>query len=483
MYEEVDDGEEIMVEEKGLAYQPAVFEESLPQKCERNATYEMILPRKCEDDEDALSAVIGHKAQKDELLLVMNWFRRSKEFKSRGVSIPKGVILFGDPGNGKSLLIRELVRCCDATVFIFRGDGSNVVEGIVETFDKAKEVGHAVIVIDELDLLINRERRVVRALQECLDGVESNDDVLVISATNNIADIPNPLLRPGRLDKIIDIPDPTGEEALELLKKHLREFGVTMADEMDDDEVALSLSGISCAGVKSVVNDLVLRHGFDGITEEMLDESIYSATDRVKRPERKGNLEVAVHEAGHAVMANSFPEFFQVNRLSIAGASGRFHAKEVEEGFWPYEKVIADIKVSMAGLIAQKLLFGRGSRGCDRDLQLARSQAYNLFDVVGYSSCWETLPPADRSETREETQTKRRRMERKIERLLRRCERQTFRYIKRHKEQILSLGRLLYEKKRLKSSEILSCIEDDFRAHNPKNNAVLHVKTALIADN
>ena len=479
MYEEIDDGEEIMYEEEGLVCRPAVFEESLPQKCKRNATYEMILPHKCDDDGDVLSAVIGHQAQKDELLLVMDWFRRSKEFKSRGVSIPKGVILFGDPGNGKSLLIRELVRCCDATVFIFRGNGANVVEGIVETFDKAKEVGHSVIVIDELDLLINRERRVVRALQECLDGVESCDDVLVVSATNNIADIPNPLLRPGRLDKIIDIPDPTGEEALELLKKHLREFGVTMAGEIDDEEVALSLSGISCAGIKSVVNDLVLRHGFDGITEEMLDESIYNATDRVKRPEKKGNLEVAVHEAGHAVMANSFSEFFQVNRLSIAGASGRFHAKEVEEGFWPYEKVIADIKVSMAGLIAQKALFGRGSRGCDRDLQLARSQAYNLFDVVGYSSCWETLPPADRSETREETQAKRRRMERKIERLLRRCERETLRFVDRHKGEILSLGKLLYQKKRLKSSEILSCIGGDPKANDAENNAVLRTKTAI----
>lgn len=334
-----------------------------------------------------------------------------------------------------------------------------MTEGIVETFNKAKEVGHSVIVFDELDLLINRERRVVRALQECLDGVESSDDILVIAATNYLDEIPSPLLRHGRLDKIIEIPYPTGEESLELLKKHFREFGVALPKDLDEEEVALSLCGISCAGVKSVVNDLVLRHGFEGITEEMLDDSIYNVSERVKSSKKKGNLEVAIHEAGHAVVASSFPEFFQMNRLSISGASGRFHSKEVEKDFWPYEKVIADIKISMAGLLSQKILCGRGSRGCDRDLQIARSNAYNLFNVIGYSSCWETLPPS-KDESRAETPTKRRRMERKIERLLRRCERETSRFIKKHKEQIRSLGELLFEKKRLKSSEILACIGD-----------------------
>ena len=424
---------------------------------EDSPSYEVIHYSKLEEGEEPLGNVIGHDNQKKELLSVIDWFKHSKELKEKGVSIPRGVILFGEPGNGKSLLIKEIIRCCEAPVYIFQGEQTNVVEGIVETFKKAREAGHAIIVFDELDLLINKERRVIRALQENLDGVESTDDILVLAATNYIREIPDPLLRHGRLEKLIKVPHPTGEEALLLLKKHFKEFNLKFPKDFDDEEVALSLNGISCAGVKAVVNDLVLRNGFENITSEMIDASIYNITDRVKDTPEEDNLEVAIHEAGHAVMAKAFPEFFTINRLNISGASGQFHAKEVERSFWPYEKVIADIKISMAGILSQKIICGRGSRGCDEDLQHARIDAYNMINMTGYSSCWETLPVI-RQGARTDTPIKRRRMERKIERLLKRCEKETSKYIKEHKTQINKLGTLLFVKKHLKSSEILSCI-------------------------
>lgn len=409
------------------------------------------------EGEKPLEKVIGHEYQKKELLSVIDWFNHSKEFRSKGISIPKGVILFGRPGNGKSLLMKEIIRCCECPVFVFQGEQSNVVKGIVETFRKAKEAGHAIIVFDELDLLINNERRVVRALQENLDGVESNDDILVLAATNLLSDIPGPLLRHGRLEKLIKITYPTGEEALELLKKHFREFNLKFKEELDEEQLALSLSGICFAGVKSIVNDLVLRNGFDDLTSEMVDNSIYNVTYRVKEAPEEVNIEVAIHEAGHALVAKAFPKYFTINRLNISGASGEFHAKELEKGFWPYDKIIADIKISMAGVIAQKVIFGRASRGCEDDLQNARKNAYNMINMCGFSSCWETLP-ALKNNAREDTFIKRRKMERKIEALLKKCEKETYKYVKKHKHQIIALGNLLFEKKHLKSKEILSCI-------------------------
>ena len=419
--------------------------------------YKLVHSNKLADGEEPLSAVIGHDNQKEEILNVIKWFNNSKELKEKGVSIPRGVILFGDPGNGKSLLIKEIIKCANAPVFVFQGEQTNVVEGIVKTFEKARKAGHSIVVIDELDLLINRDRRVVRALQESLDGVESNDDVLVLSATNNIEEIPHALLRNGRLEKIITIPYPTGEEAIKLLEKYFKEFNLEFPKDFDRDETALSLNGIPCAGIKAVVNDLVLRNGFENITCEMIDKSIFNITDRVKRAPEEDNMEVACHEAGHALMAKQFPQFFTINKLNISGASGEFHAKEVEKGFWPYDKVIADIKISMAGVVAQKVLYDRGSRGCEDDLQRARALAYNLFNICGYSSCWETLPII-RAGARTDTAVKRRRMEVKIERLLRKCEREVTRYVKQNKSTITALGKLLFEKKHLKSSEILSII-------------------------
>ena len=420
-----------------------------------NISFEAIYNTKIGSEEKPLGRVVGHENQKKEILSIIEWFRNSKELREKGISIPRGVILFGQPGNGKSLLIKEIIRCCEAPVFVFKGEEENVVGGIVEVFKKARETGHAIIVIDELDLLIDKEKRVTRALQECLDGVESSDDILVLTATNDINEIPDALLRNGRLEKLIRVPYLKGEEAFQLLKKYFNDFNVLLPDDLDEEELSLSLNRITCAGIKAIVNDVILRNGFNDITSEMIDNSIYNITDRVKDAPEEDNLEVAIHEAGHAVVAKSFPKFFMINRLNISGASGEFHAKEVDKDFWPFEKVIADIKISMAGLLSQKIICGRGTVGSIEDLEHARHKAYRMLNVEGYSSCWETLPPR---EGREDTFIKRRKMERKIEALLRRCEKETTIYIKKHKKEINELGKLLFEKKHLKSSEILACI-------------------------
>ena len=423
----------------------------------KSASYEFIKAHKLEEGEEPLGKVIGHENQKKELLFVIDCFKRAKELKEKGVQIPKGICLFGSPGNGKSLMIKEIIKCVNAPVFVFQGENSNIVEGIVETFKKAKEVGHSVVVFDELDLLIDKDRRVIRALQEALDGVESSQDVLVLSATNDIDEIPYALTRPGRLEKLIRVPFPNGYEALELLKKHFKEFNLSFPADFDEEEVSLSLNGVTCAGVKAIVNDLVLRNGFENITTEMIDNSIYNITDRVKDRIEEDNMEVSIHECSHCLVAHEFPQFFTINRLNLSGASGTFHAKEVEKGFWPYDKVIADIKISMAGVLGQKILCGRGSRGGEDDLQNMRIDAYNMINMCGYSSLWETLPVV-RQGARTDTQIKRRRMERKIEKLLRKCEKEVTKYIKKNELKIRTLAKALFEKKHLKSSEILAII-------------------------
>lgn len=423
-----------------------------------SSTYKFIEPSNLDENEKPLENVIGHENQKKEVLFVLDWFKHSKELKEKGISIPKGVILFGHPGNGKSLMIKEIIRCSSCPVFIFQGEQNNIAEGIYDTFKKAREVGHSIIVFDELDLLINRDNRVKRALQENLDGVESSDDILVLAATNDIDEIPDALTRNGRLEKLIRIPYPKGEEALELFKKHYNAFNLKLPLDFDDEEIKLSLNGISCAGIKTIVNDIVLRNGFENITSEMIFNSIYNITDRVKDTTEEDNLEVSIHEAGHAVMAMAYPKYFMINRLNISGASGEFHAKELEQGFWPYDKIIADIKISMAGILSQKIICNRGSRGCDEDLENARVDAYNLINRNGYSSCWEVLPPAD-NRRRTETFIKRRNNERKIEKLLKKCEKETAIYIKKHKDEIQRLGNKLFEKKHLKASEIMECIK------------------------
>ena len=461
-HDEIDDADNVIEEEIELDdFDDVIFDlnEEGGEAMEDNKVteYDELINTNICTDYSTLNNVVGHKDQKEELINVVKWFNDVDYLKSKGVSIPKGVLLFGAPGNGKSLLIRELIKCIDAKIYLFKGKSIDMVDSLNNLFKKASDDKKAVIVIDELDLLIARDRRMIRALQENLDGVEQKNDILVFAATNNLNDIPQALLRNGRLEKLIHIPFLDSDEAVELLKKHFKDFNIELPIDFDEEEIGLQLNGIACSGIKAIVNDLVLRNGFTNLNIEMLDNSINNISDKIKDKEKDGNLQVAVHEAGHAVVAHHFSKYFKVNKLNIKGYSGAFTAKEKEEGFWSYNKALAHIKIAMAGNIAEKLMYNNCSLGSESDLQNARNYAYNLINISGYSSCWETLPIV-KPNARTETQVKRRKNERKIEKLLKKCEKETFKIVRKNLKTIKILADLLFEKKKLKSSEILSII-------------------------
>lgn len=431
--------------------------EEIEEEEDFSANYFTVIKDRTINPNSNLDEVIGLEEQKKELLNVISWFKNSQYYHDKGVSIPKGVILFGVPGNGKSLLIRKLLEMVDVPVIIYKGGDALNSTYLNKAFAKARELKKAIIVIDELDLMINKDRRIVRALQENLDGVETNDDILILTATNDLDEIPDALKRNGRLEKLIHVPYPEGKDAVSLLKRNFEKFKVQLPTDLDEDELALSLHRVTCAGINAIVNDVVLRNGFENITSVMIDNSINNITERVKHSHRNESLDVAIHEASHAIMANKFKEFFYVNKLNIDGASGCFAVKEVNEEQITYGKIIANIQIDMAGLIGQKLLCDDASLGADYDLEDARKCAYNLFNKSGYSSCWETLPNLSNS-CRTDTPKKRRHNERKIEKFLRKQEKIVYKYLSKHISDIVKLGNLLFEKKHLKSTEILDCL-------------------------
>ena len=421
--------------------------------------YEMVC-QKIDENKEPFSGVIGHKSQKEELTTVLNWFKNYEYWKSKKVSIPKGVLLYGEPGNGKSLIIKEAIKYTSLPTFIFKGEVMNICDVLEITFKKAKAVGHSIVVIDELDLLINKDTRATRVLQENLDGVDSNDDIFVIAATNNFWDIPKALLRNGRLEKVINIPHPTGEEAVELLKMHFNNFGVSIPKDINEEELGLTMTSISCAGVKTIANDVVLRNGFENITSEMILDSIYRITNHVQNKQKPQSYAVAIHEAGHAVMVKRFSEFFKITRLDIKQEGGLVSAKELEEDYWPYEKIIADIKISMAGVLAQKVICKTGSAGCESDLQHARKAAWDAINYSGLLSCSNTLPEIRPfANVRSEPEKKKERNTRLADRLLKKCEREAIRYLKKNKMLIKRIADELFKRKFLSSSDVNTIIE------------------------
>ena len=428
-------------------------------KTERKTPYETICLHNDFTGEKPFANVIGHQYQKEELLLVLDWFKNYEYWKSKGVSLPKGVLLYGEPGNGKSLLMKEAIKYVGLPTYVFKGDIENVTKGLEQTFNKAKETSPSVVIIDELDLLINKESRVTRILQENLDGVESKEDILVIAATNNRWEIPDPLLRPGRLEKIIKIPYPTGKEAFDLLKMHFDKFGAHLSNDIDNKEIELILNKIPCAGIKTIANDIVLRNGFDNIDTQMIIDSVYRSTNHIQDKSKAPNYYIAVHEAGHAVMANRFSHFFEITRLDVKQEGGVLCVKELDEDYWPYDKMLADVKISMAGVIAEKIICGVGSSGCESDLQRARKQAWSAINYCGFLSCSDTLPEIKPfSNVREEPEKKKEINTKRADFLLRKCERDTIRYLRRHKRLIKKIADELYAKKFLSSSDVTKII-------------------------
>ena len=171
---------------------------------EDHPTYKVIRNNKLKEGDEPLSNVIGLESQKKELLLMIDWFNRSQELKNQGIVIPKGLILHGGMGNGKSLLISEIIKCCNAPVYVYKGGTDNVTGDIQKIFDLARKEPRAIVVFDEFDLLLNQDRRLIRVFQENLDGLDTNGNLFVLTATNNIEDVPAPLLRSGRLERVLE---------------------------------------------------------------------------------------------------------------------------------------------------------------------------------------------------------------------------------------------------------------------------------------
>ena len=420
--------------------------------------YDLVAAKTYDSNEKPLSKVIGHDVQKEILISVIQWFKKANEYKKKGVDIPKGILMYGDPGNGKSLLMKEAIKYAEAPTLVFKGEIENISEGLEEMFKKAKEIGHCVIVIDELDLLIDRDNKATRILQDNLDGVDSPADFLVLCATNNMWLIPDALKRCGRLEKVLRIPAPNGEEATLLLKKLFKDMDVKLPEDLDNDEIGLALDGVACASIKAIANEVVLKNGFENITSDMIYESIFSVTNKIKDNSQANNYQHAVHEAGHALIASS-TKFFKIGRLTINNNGGYLSVVDNDRGFWTHEKMIADIQIACAGLIAEKLIFRTGCSGCDEDMQRVYKTAAQAINRVGYISCSKTLPEVEPYKyIRNETEERRSRNEKEIERLIKKCERKVNRFLRKNKKALIVLSNELYQKKNLKSFEVLSII-------------------------
>ncbi len=361
--------------------------------------------------------VAGCEEAKEELHEVVEFLKSPGKFQRLGAQIPKGVLLVGPPGTGKTLLAKALAG--EAQVPFYSISGSEFVEMFVgvgaarvrDLFQQAKKSAPCIIFIDEIDAIgkfrggpmvsgghEEREQTLNQLLVE-MDGFEPNIGVILLAATNRPEVLDPALLRPGRFDRqvVLDAPDAKGREAI--LRVHSRKK--PLAPDVDLRAIAMRTPGFSGADLANAVNEAALlaaRRGANQITQQDLEEAVEKVMAGPERKSRRLGREerrrVAVHEAGHAMVAIHCPNAPPVAKISIIprgkAALGYTMQLPEEERFLATKGEIEDkICVALGGRAAEQLLLGEISSGAQNDLENATELAkgmvcrFGMSDVVG----------------------------------------------------------------------------------------------------
>jgi len=355
--------------------------------------------------------VAGIDEAKDELEEIIQFLKDPKKFTKLGGRIPKGVLLMGSPGTGKTLLARAIAG--EAGVPFFSISGSDFVEMFVgvgasrvrDLFEQGKKHAPCIIFIDEIDAVgrhrgaglggghDEREQTLNQLLVE-MDGFESNEGVILIAATNRPDVLDPALLRPGRFDRRIVVPRPDVKGREGILKVHTRK--TPLAPEVDLDAIARGTPGFSGADLENLVNEAALIAARK--SKDRLDKSDFEfAKDKVMMGAERRSMIIsekdkkitAWHEAGHALVARLVPECDPLHKVTIiprGPALGLTQMLPKEDRLnWNKRAVLDRIAMAMGGRIAEELEFGEITSGAKSDIDHATSFARSMVCEWGMS--------------------------------------------------------------------------------------------------
>jgi cell division protease FtsH len=355
--------------------------------------------------------VAGLLEPKEELQEVVEFLKHLQKFKNLGAEIPKGVLLVGAPGTGKTLLARAVAG--EAEVPFFSISASEFVEMFVgvgasrvrDLFERAKKNAPAILFIDELDAIgrqrgsglggshDEREQTLNQILVE-MDGFETGTNVIVIAATNRPDVLDAALLRPGRFDRRVTIDLPDRSERVDILKVHTK--NKPLGSDIDLDKVASQTAGFSGADLRNVANEaaiLAARNGKKEIGQKMFDEAIEKVMmgterrSRVLSPEEKKIT--AVHESGHAIVGHLLPFADPIHKISIISRGQAlgftWNLPKEDRYLHSKEKFLDDIATLVAGRCAEQLYFKSITTGASNDFKRATDLARRMVTQYGMS--------------------------------------------------------------------------------------------------
>ena len=355
--------------------------------------------------------VAGNENAKQDLQEMVEFLKNPKRIIQMGAKIPKGILLTGEPGTGKTLMAKAVAG--EANVPFFYLSGSDFVEMFVgvgasrvrDLFKTAKKMSPAIIFIDEIDAVgrsrgvgigggnDEREQTLNQILVE-MDGFETDEKVIVMAATNRPDVLDRALLRPGRFDRQVHIELPDKKERLEILKIHAKGKPISRSAKLE--VIAERTAGFSGADLESVLNEAAIIATMAG-RKKIRQIDLINAFEKVLMgPKRKSHLATekekrvtAYHEAGHAIVASVLPHADPVHKVTIIprGRTGGFTMKlPLEERRLTTKSVyLDDIAMTMGGYAAELAMFGDITTGPSNDLKVATSVARAMVTQFGMS--------------------------------------------------------------------------------------------------
>lgn len=340
----------------------------------------------------AFDRIIGYQTIKEELLQICDMIHNREIYENLGAKLPQGILLYGDPGLGKSLMAKSFITESGLPAYIVRRDkGSDDFIGkITDTFEKAKKNAPAIVLLDDMDKFANEDDRHIDAeeyvaVQAGIDEVKGCN-VFVFATVNEIRKLPRSLIRSGRFDRKIEVNSPTDRDAEEIIKYYLAEKKVS--DNVNMDDLVKMVSYGSCAELETILNEAAIGAAYARKEKIEMDDLVksvlrmqYDAPDNFTKKSSDALKEIALHEAGHLVVSEI------LTPGSVGLASLRTAGRDSTGGFihrcMPVTRRAHHILISLAGKAAVELYYsGVCASGCQSDI---RKAADNIRDAISES--------------------------------------------------------------------------------------------------
>jgi cell division protease FtsH len=361
--------------------------------------------------------VAGAEEAKEEVHEIVDFLRFPERYVELGAKIPKGVLLVGSPGTGKTLLAKAVAG--EADVPFFSVSGSSFIEMFVgvgaarvrDLFEQAKKDAPSIIFIDEIDAIgksraaggmmggnDEREQTLNQLLAE-MDGFSTDTPIIILAATNRPEVLDPALLRPGRFDRQVLVDKPDYEGRIAILKVHVK--GIKIDEDVDLEEIARLTAGLAGADLANIINEAALLAGrknqktvHQRDIRESVERAIAGLAKKSRRIDEKEKRIVAYHECGHALLAETTKGAKKVSKVSIvprglAALGYTLNTPEENKYLAQKHELLAEVDVLLGGRAAEEVFIGEISTGASNDLERATDiiksmvQVYGMSDVAG----------------------------------------------------------------------------------------------------